>query len=71
MRPSPTCSTAAPPRGSAPAIRSARDYPEHEDGLLVAITERRGREDIDRLAEALGRAVGDLRAAKVAEGVAS
>jgi glycine dehydrogenase subunit 1 len=49
----------------------ARDYPEHENGLLVAITERRGPEDIDRLAEVLGRAVGELRSAKVAEGVAS
>ena len=32
-------------------------YPEHADGLLVAITERRSREHIDRLAEVLGRAV--------------
>jgi len=35
----------------------AADYPEHEDGLLVALTERRTREDIDRLAELLGRAI--------------
>jgi glycine dehydrogenase subunit 1 len=48
-----------------------RDYPEYENGLLVAITERRSRQDIDRLADALGRAVADLRGAKVAEGVAS
>ena len=34
-----------------------RDYPEHADGLLVAITERRTRADIDRLADALGHAV--------------
>jgi glycine dehydrogenase subunit 1 len=34
-----------------------RDYPEHPDGLLVAITERRTKADIDRLAEALGAAV--------------
>jgi glycine dehydrogenase subunit 1 len=47
-----------------------REYPEHENGLLVAITERRSREDIDRLAAALGRAVSELRGAKVAEGVA-
>ncbi len=33
------------------------DYPEHADGLLVAITERRSRADIDRLADVLGRAV--------------
>jgi glycine cleavage system P protein (glycine dehydrogenase) subunit 1 len=48
-----------------------RDYPEHEDGLLVAITERRGRADIDRFAELLERAVADLRGVRVAEGVAS
>jgi glycine dehydrogenase subunit 1 len=48
-----------------------RDYPEHENGLLVAITERRSRADIDRLADVLGRAVADLRGSKVAEGVAS
>jgi glycine dehydrogenase subunit 1 len=49
----------------------AREYPEYENGLLVAITERRGPEDIDRLTEVLGRAVGDLRSARIAEGVAS
>ncbi len=48
-----------------------RDYPEHEDGLLVALTERRSRADIDRFAEVLGRVVADLRGAKVAEGVAT
>jgi glycine dehydrogenase subunit 1 len=37
-----------------------REYPEFSDGLLVALTERRGKEDIDRLAEVLERAVGDL-----------
>jgi glycine dehydrogenase subunit 1 len=47
-----------------------REYPEYENGLLVAITERRSHEDIDRLAGALGRAVSGLREAKVAEGVA-
>ncbi len=44
-----------------------RDYPEHENGLLVAITERRSKQDIDRLADVLGRAVADLRGAEVAE----
>ena len=39
--------------GIAAGYPLARDYPEHEDGLLVAITERRSKEDIDRLAEAL------------------
>jgi glycine dehydrogenase subunit 1 len=33
-----------------PGYRLGRDYPEYEDGLLVAITERRTREDIERLA---------------------
>jgi glycine dehydrogenase subunit 1 len=33
-----------------PGYRLGRDYPEYEDGLLVAITERRTRDDIDRLA---------------------
>ncbi|HVD85820.1 MAG TPA: aminomethyl-transferring glycine dehydrogenase subunit GcvPA [Solirubrobacterales bacterium] len=47
-----------------------REYPEHENGLLVALTERRSRQDIDRLADVLGRAVADLRRTKVAEGVA-
>jgi glycine cleavage system P protein (glycine dehydrogenase) subunit 1 len=37
--------------GINPGYRLARDYPEYEDGLLVAITERRTRQDIDRLAE--------------------
>jgi len=36
--------------GVNPGYRLARDYPEYEDGLLVAITERRTRSDIDRLA---------------------
>jgi glycine cleavage system P protein (glycine dehydrogenase) subunit 1 len=49
------------------------DYPEHEDGLLVALTERRSREQIDRFAEVLGRAVSESRseAGRVAEGVAT
>ena len=41
--------------GVNPGYPLGRDYPEHEDGLLVAITERRTRADIDRLAEVLGR----------------
>jgi glycine dehydrogenase subunit 1 len=48
----------------------AREYPEYENGLLVAITERRSRQDIDRLADVLAGAVADLRGARVAEGVA-
>ena len=37
--------------GVNPGYRLGRDYPEYEDGLLVAITERRTRDDIDRLAK--------------------
>jgi glycine dehydrogenase subunit 1 len=37
--------------GVNPGYRLGRDYPEYEDGLLVAITERRTRADIDRLAD--------------------
>jgi glycine dehydrogenase subunit 1 len=40
-----------------PGYGLGRDYPEHANGLLVAITERRTRADIDRLAGALGAAV--------------
>jgi glycine dehydrogenase subunit 1 len=43
--------------GIHPGYRLAREYPEHERGLLVALTEQRSREDIDRLAETLGAAV--------------
>ena len=43
--------------GIAAGYPLVRDYPEHPDGLLVAITERRSRADIDRLADSLGRAI--------------
>ncbi len=43
--------------GIAAGYPLAREYPEHEDGLLVAITERRSKEDIDRLTDSLGRAL--------------
>jgi glycine cleavage system P protein (glycine dehydrogenase) subunit 1 len=41
---------AARAQGINPGYRIGRDYPEYEDGLLVAVTERRTRADIDRLA---------------------
>jgi glycine dehydrogenase subunit 1 len=44
-------------RGVNPGLPLAREYPEHADGLLVALTERRTRADIDRLVEVLGAAV--------------
>ena len=46
-----------PPRASTPATPLGRDYEEYPDGLLVAITERRSRADIDRLADVLPRAL--------------
>jgi glycine dehydrogenase subunit 1 len=48
-----------------------RDYPEYEDGLLIALTERRSRQDIERLAEALSASVRELGGERVAEGVVS
>ena len=44
-------------RGIAAGYPLGREYPEYENGLLVAITERRSREEIDRLADVLGEAV--------------
>jgi glycine dehydrogenase subunit 1 len=43
--------------GIAAGYPLAREYPEYQDGLLIAITERRSRHDIDRLVDALARAV--------------
>src|SRR5215210_1609770 len=40
--------------GVNPGYPLGRDYPEFADGLLIAITERRTREHIDRLAELIG-----------------
>jgi glycine dehydrogenase subunit 1 len=47
-----------------------RDYPEHPDGLLVAVTERRSRADIDLLTGVLGRALVAERAVAAAGGTA-
>ncbi len=47
--------------GVNPGYPLARDYPEYADGLLVAITERRTRAEIDTLASALERAVAAQR----------
>jgi glycine dehydrogenase subunit 1 len=43
--------------GIAAGFPLGRDYPEYENGLLVAITERRTKADIDRLARSLEAAV--------------
>jgi glycine dehydrogenase subunit 1 len=48
-------------RGIAAGYPLGRDYPEYENGLLIAITERRTREQIDGLAKALGAAVAELQ----------
>src|SRR4051795_7868888 len=48
-------------QGIAAGYPLGREYPEYDDGLLIALTERRNRQDIDRLAEVLGSAVADLR----------
>jgi glycine dehydrogenase subunit 1 len=49
-------------QGINPGYPLGRDYPELGEGLLVAITERRTRSDIDRLVNALGSAVAAERA---------
>jgi glycine dehydrogenase subunit 1 len=43
--------------GVNPGYALGRDYPEYGDGLLVAITERRTRAEIDQLADVLGASV--------------
>ncbi|CAN5392394.1 aminomethyl-transferring glycine dehydrogenase subunit 1 [soil metagenome] len=47
--------------GIAAGYPLGRDYPEHENGLLVALTERRSKRDIDRLVESLERAIPTAR----------
>ena len=48
--------------GINPGYALGREFEEYADGLLVAITEQRTREDIDRLADVLARAVAAERA---------
>jgi glycine dehydrogenase subunit 1 len=55
--------------GIAAGYPLAREYPEYEDGLLIAITERRSKDDIDRLADSLARAVKAARGAPEREEV--
>jgi glycine dehydrogenase subunit 1 len=43
--------------GIAAGYPLGREYPEYEDGLLIALTERRSRTDIDRLTDSLARAI--------------
>jgi glycine dehydrogenase subunit 1 len=49
--------------GVNPGYPLGSDYPEFEDGLLVALTEQRSKADIDRLAQVLGAAVAAEREA--------
>jgi glycine dehydrogenase subunit 1 len=49
-----------------PGYALGRDYPEYGNGLLVALTERRGKADIDLLAKTLAAAVAAERGAEVA-----
>ena len=48
-------------RGIAAGYPLGREYPEFEDALLIAITERRTKAQIDDLAEALEAAISSLR----------
>ena len=50
--------------GINPGYRLASDYPEYQDGLLVAITERRTKADIDRLASVVQLAARSLQLAE-------
>jgi glycine dehydrogenase subunit 1 len=43
--------------GINPGFALGREYDEHPDGLLVALTERRSKADVDRLVDVLGAAV--------------
>jgi glycine dehydrogenase subunit 1 len=54
-----------------PGYALGREYPEFADGLLVAITEQRSRQDIDRLADVLGRALAAERAAAATGGASA
>jgi glycine dehydrogenase subunit 1 len=57
-------------QGIAAGYPLGREYPEYSDGLLVAITERRSREQIDRLADVLGAAVAESAGSRERAGVA-
>jgi glycine dehydrogenase subunit 1 len=48
-------------QGINPGYALGRDYEEHPDGLLVALTEQRSKADIDRLAEVLASVVAAAR----------
>ena len=47
--------------GVNPGYELGRDYPEYSNGLLVALTEKRSKEEIDLLAENLGAAIAAVK----------
>ena len=56
-------------QGINPGYPLGRDYPEYADGLLVAITERRTRAEIDRARRGARRARSRPSAATISQGV--
>jgi glycine dehydrogenase subunit 1 len=54
--------------GLAAGYWLGREYPEYENGLLIALTERRSKANIDRLAESLAAAIAGANGAFVAPG---
>ena len=55
--------------GIAGGYPLGREYREYSDGLLIALTERRTKEDIDRLAEGLERGIAQSREPETAGAV--
>ena len=47
--------------GVNPGYELGRDYPEYSNGLLIALTEKRSKEEIDLLAETLGAAMAAVK----------
>jgi len=57
-------------RGVNPGLALGHEYPEYENGLLVAITEQRSRSDIDTLVRVLGEVVAEIVGSRAGAGVA-
>lgn len=58
-------------QGVNPGYPLGFDYPEFADGLLIAITEQRSRQDIDRLVETLAEAMVTVRSSVATEVMSS
>ncbi|MEX2322582.1 MAG: aminomethyl-transferring glycine dehydrogenase subunit GcvPA [Acidimicrobiia bacterium] len=54
-----TAVTSMADRGYLAGIPLDRDYPEYRNGLLVAVTEKRSRQELDGFADALGEVIAD------------